>query len=172
MENNVDLADVQGTGKDGRVLKEDILAFVSGSAPRAAPVAPSPPHAAVSARPPVSPSTSAPPPPQPVRPAPVFLGKDKTEPAGPIVKVTIFYFVYNAEKFILNQQANPFSQAYLQEQSFVSFHTLAHLRATLDRVCFLQHGLDLQRPTLVFGFDFLVLRLFVSTGAFHYVCGE
>ncbi|KAG0174404.1 hypothetical protein DFQ28_007673 [Apophysomyces sp. BC1034] len=30
MENKVDLAQIHGTGKDGRVLKEDVLAFVSG----------------------------------------------------------------------------------------------------------------------------------------------
>ena len=28
MENNVNLADVQGTGREGRVLKEDILHFI------------------------------------------------------------------------------------------------------------------------------------------------
>lgn len=94
MENSVDLADVQGTGKDGRVLKEDILAFVSGAAPRAAPSPP--PAAAAPVRPPVSPPT---PPPQ-ARPAPVFLGKDKTEPAGPIVKVTTFVDQHMTTEFI------------------------------------------------------------------------
>ena len=86
MENNVNLADVQGTGKEGRVLKEDILNYVAngGKSPStSAPIpAPTPSPAQKSA--PLPPS---PPAPAPVaRPAPVFLGKDKTEPAGPIVK--------------------------------------------------------------------------------------
>jgi len=86
MENNVNLADVQGTGKEGRVLKEDILSYVASggkSAPTSAPIpAPTPSPAQKSA--PLPPS---PPAPAPVaRPAPVFLGKDKTEPAGPIVR--------------------------------------------------------------------------------------
>jgi len=83
MENNVNLADVAGTGKDGRVLKEDILAHVA-SGGQSAPAAASP---RVSAPPPVAaPPKPAPPPPPVARPAPVFLGKDKTEPAGPMVK--------------------------------------------------------------------------------------
>jgi len=88
MENNVNLADVQGTGKEGRVLKEDILSFVASggkSVPAPAPsTSPVPPPAS-----PVQKSAPLPPPPPPApvaRPAPVFLGKDKTEPAGPIVK--------------------------------------------------------------------------------------
>lgn len=28
MEHNVDMLDIQGTGKDGRILKEDILAYI------------------------------------------------------------------------------------------------------------------------------------------------
>ena len=80
MENNVNLADVTGSGKEGRVLKEDILAHISGATapPPVVSSPPSPPPAAVK---------TPPPPPPPVRPAPVVLGKDKTEPAGPIVKV-------------------------------------------------------------------------------------
>jgi len=88
MENNVNLADVQGTGKEGRVLKEDILSFVASggkSVPAPTPsTSPVPPPAS-----PVQKSAPLPPPPPPApvaRPAPVFLGKDKTEPAGPIVK--------------------------------------------------------------------------------------
>ena len=83
MENNVNLADVAGTGKDGRVLKEDILAHVA-SGGQSPPAVASP---RVSAPPPVAaPPKPAPPPPPVARPAPVFLGKDKTEPAGPMVK--------------------------------------------------------------------------------------
>ena len=80
MENNVNLADVTGSGKEGRVLKEDILAHISGA------TAPPPPPPVVSS-PPSPPPAAVKTPPPPVRPAPVVLGKDKTEPAGPIVKV-------------------------------------------------------------------------------------
>jgi len=86
MENNVNLADVQGTGKEGRVLKEDILSYVAsgGKSPSTSAPIPAPTPSPVQKSAPLPPS---PPAPAPVtRPAPVFLGKDKTEPAGPIVK--------------------------------------------------------------------------------------
>lgn len=85
MEHSVDLADVTGSGKEGRVLKEDILAFLEGGRSRVETPAPPP-------RPVFSPPAAAPSPPAApavvpaARPAPVFLGQDKTEPAGPIVK--------------------------------------------------------------------------------------
>jgi len=86
MEYAVDLGDITGSGKEGRVLKEDILAYVASKSP-----VPPPPHT-----PPVRPvatpaaapaPTRAPAPaPPPVRPAPVFLGEDRTEPTSFMVK--------------------------------------------------------------------------------------
>jgi 2-oxoglutarate dehydrogenase dihydrolipoamide succinyltransferase (E2 component) len=68
-EHGVDVDDVQGTGRGGRVTKKDILAYVEGGAPAAAPppAAPAPPA-------PAPPSAPAPPPTEPPaaveRPAP------------------------------------------------------------------------------------------------------
>jgi pyruvate dehydrogenase E2 component (dihydrolipoamide acetyltransferase) len=60
-EHNVDVSQVQGTGRGGRVTKKDILAFVEGGAPAAAPTAPAPP-----AEPEPAPAPpAAPPPPEP-----------------------------------------------------------------------------------------------------------
>jgi len=77
MEHNVKLADVTGSGKEGRVLKEDILAFVaSKDLPVSAPPAFTPPPRVAA---PVA--AAPPPPPAPVfKPPPAILGKDKTEP--------------------------------------------------------------------------------------------
>jgi len=84
MEYGVSLADIEGSGKEGRVLKEDILAHVASKSPvpppaHTPPVQPTRTPAATPAKPVVA----APP---PVRPAPVFLGQDKTEPASFMVK--------------------------------------------------------------------------------------
>ena len=83
MEHGISLADVTGSGKEGRVLKEDILVFLEGGRSRVETPPPppvfTPPVAAPS--PPAGPAVVP-----PARPAPVFLGQDKTEPAGPIVK--------------------------------------------------------------------------------------
>uniref|UniRef100_A0A8C7XF31 Dihydrolipoamide acetyltransferase component of pyruvate dehydrogenase complex n=1 Tax=Oryzias sinensis TaxID=183150 RepID=A0A8C7XF31_9TELE len=87
IENNIKLSEVVGTGKDGRILKEDIMNFLAkqtGAILPPAPVqeiqtpGPSPPSAAAPAGRPTSPSTlvKAPPP----RTTPVFTGKDVTEP--------------------------------------------------------------------------------------------
>merc|ERR1712179_267499 len=83
MEYGVSLADIAGSGKEGRVLKEDILAHVASKSPvpppaHAPPVQPAKPAAAPAAKPAA--------PPAPVRPAPVFLGQDKTEPTSFMVK--------------------------------------------------------------------------------------
>jgi len=84
MEYGVSLADIEGSGKEGRVLKEDILAHVASKSP-VPPPAHTPPvqPARTPAAAPAKPVVAAPP---PVRPAPVFLGQDKTEPASFMVK--------------------------------------------------------------------------------------
>jgi len=83
-EYGVDLGDIRGSGKEGRVLKEDILAHVEGSSPTPAPAfvppvvaRPTAPHQAVA---PVAPL------PLPPRPSPVVAGKDKVEKTNVIVK--------------------------------------------------------------------------------------
>jgi 2-oxoisovalerate dehydrogenase E2 component (dihydrolipoyl transacylase) len=80
MENSVNLADIYGTGKEGRVLKEDILSFLEGkSAKSPAPVAVAAP----------SPVAAAPlvatPPPRIVRQV-ISEGKDRVEPLKGMVK--------------------------------------------------------------------------------------
>lgn len=56
-EHNVSLSQVSGTGKDGRVLKEDVVKFVSGGAPAPAAQAPAP---APSAAPATAPAAAIP----------------------------------------------------------------------------------------------------------------
>ncbi|XP_028857659.1 lipoamide acyltransferase component of branched-chain alpha-keto acid dehydrogenase complex, mitochondrial isoform X2 [Denticeps clupeoides] len=84
MENNIKLSEVLGTGRDGRILKEDILNFLSKQTGAILPhqeIRPPPP--------PLTPAPAAlskprekglPSAPQPVAPKPVFTGKDHTEP--------------------------------------------------------------------------------------------
>jgi pyruvate dehydrogenase E2 component (dihydrolipoamide acetyltransferase) len=68
-EHNVDVTQVQGTGRGGRVTKKDILAFVEGGAQPAAP--PAPAAAAEPQAPPApAPEPAAPPPPAPEPEAP------------------------------------------------------------------------------------------------------
>jgi pyruvate dehydrogenase E2 component (dihydrolipoamide acetyltransferase) len=67
-EHNVDVSQVQGTGRSGRVTKKDILAFVEGGGQAAAPTAPAPP---AEPAPPPEPPTAPPPEPEPeAAPAP------------------------------------------------------------------------------------------------------
>lgn len=74
-EHNVDLKNVQGTGKEGRVLKEDILAYVSGM--KSQPAAAKPVKAAA----PSPPTPSGPPPPPAILPPLVSKAlPDKKEP--------------------------------------------------------------------------------------------
>ncbi|XP_075901367.1 lipoamide acyltransferase component of branched-chain alpha-keto acid dehydrogenase complex, mitochondrial [Nelusetta ayraudi] len=77
MENNIKLSEVVGTGRDGRILKEDILNYLAKQTgailPPAPPLAPPPAQATPLA---VRPATMAP----PTTPTPVFTGKDVTEP--------------------------------------------------------------------------------------------
>lgn len=77
MENNIKLSEVVGTGRDGRILKEDILNYLAKQTgailPPAPPLAPPPAQATPLA---ARPATMAP----PATPTPVFTGKDVTEP--------------------------------------------------------------------------------------------
>ncbi|XP_022097241.1 lipoamide acyltransferase component of branched-chain alpha-keto acid dehydrogenase complex, mitochondrial-like isoform X2 [Acanthaster planci] len=95
MENNISLADVDGTGKDGRVLKEDMLRYldmVKSGATTAASAPPKPPplipQAPPSPPPPTPPSVTLPVPPS--RPfEPVVVGQDRTEPIRGIKKAMV-----------------------------------------------------------------------------------
>jgi 2-oxoglutarate dehydrogenase E2 component (dihydrolipoamide succinyltransferase) len=74
-EHDVDVAQVPGTGRGGRVTKKDILSFIESGAQAAAPAAPAEPAPAAPeapAAPPAPPEPeAAPPPPSPAAPAPV-----------------------------------------------------------------------------------------------------
>ncbi|KAJ0065553.1 hypothetical protein NL108_013472, partial [Boleophthalmus pectinirostris] len=83
MENNIKLSEVVGTGKDGRILKEDILNYLSKQTGAILPPAPiqeiqppPPAPAAMATKPQIPMATK----PIPAMPKPVFSGKDVTEP--------------------------------------------------------------------------------------------
>nr|XP_046247696.1 lipoamide acyltransferase component of branched-chain alpha-keto acid dehydrogenase complex, mitochondrial [Scatophagus argus] len=80
MENNIKLSEVVGTGKDGRILKEDILNYLAKQTGAILPPTPPPapaPAAAAAPRPVSAPAAVKAP---PTTPKPVFTGKDVTEP--------------------------------------------------------------------------------------------
>jgi pyruvate dehydrogenase E2 component (dihydrolipoamide acetyltransferase) len=96
-EHNVDVSQIQGTGRGGRVTKKDILAFVEGGGEAAAPEAPAPPAepaavaptAPAEAPPAPPPEPEAAPPPAPTpspaaaappTPAPEAVGGEELEP--------------------------------------------------------------------------------------------
>ncbi|RXM28107.1 Lipoamide acyltransferase component of BCKDC, mitochondrial [Acipenser ruthenus] len=81
MENNIKLSEVVGTGRDGRILKEDILNYLSKQTGAILPLSPTPEIV-----PPPPQARTAPPQPKdktlpkPAVTKPVFTGKDRTEP--------------------------------------------------------------------------------------------
>ncbi|XP_047657311.1 lipoamide acyltransferase component of branched-chain alpha-keto acid dehydrogenase complex, mitochondrial-like isoform X4 [Tachysurus fulvidraco] len=86
MENNVKLSEVVGTGKDGRILKEDILNFLAKQTGAILPYddvkVPSAPAAPAQVE-------KAAPHPTPTVPRPVFTGKDMTEPLNGFQKAML-----------------------------------------------------------------------------------
>jgi len=120
MEHSVNLADVSGTGKDGRVLKEDILNFIEGKSAKktVAPVAAvsEVPKAATAAPP------AAPIPPRIVRQI-ITEGKDRTEPLKGMVK---------AMSKSMNEALKIPHFGYYDE---IDMTNLVQLRKDLKRVC-------------------------------------
>ncbi|KAM6167863.1 lipoamide acyltransferase component of branched-chain alpha-keto acid dehydrogenase complex, mitochondrial isoform 3-T3 [Erethizon dorsatum] len=74
MENNIKLSEVVGSGKDGRILKEDILNYLEK---QTGAILPPSPEAEIIAPPPKPKDRTAP---IPTSKPPVLTGKDKTEP--------------------------------------------------------------------------------------------
>ncbi|XP_063849467.1 lipoamide acyltransferase component of branched-chain alpha-keto acid dehydrogenase complex, mitochondrial-like [Scylla paramamosain] len=80
-EHKIDLNDVQGSGRDGRIMKEDLLQYLEKKTQKASPgpsPTPTPAPAPPSSRPPSTPLPPTPPP-RLAPSLPVVLGQDKTE---------------------------------------------------------------------------------------------
>ncbi len=85
-EYNIDLNNILGTGRDGRVLKEDVIAYMESlaqpkKAPAPTPTPSQPPGQAQQTQRPVAPKPVV----QPPRPV-VISGEDRTEPLKGIMK--------------------------------------------------------------------------------------
>ncbi|XP_041073596.1 lipoamide acyltransferase component of branched-chain alpha-keto acid dehydrogenase complex, mitochondrial [Polyodon spathula] len=83
MENNIKLSEVVGTGRDGRILKEDILNYLSKQTGAILPLSPTPeivPPPPQAGTAPPKPKDKTLPVPKPAVAKPVFTGKDRTEP--------------------------------------------------------------------------------------------
>jgi len=86
MEYGISLTDISGSGKEGRVLKEDILSHVSSKTPVPTPAHTAPVYTPATLAAAPAPTPTKPAVPLPVRPAPVFLGEDRTEPTSFMMK--------------------------------------------------------------------------------------
>ncbi|XP_051021540.1 lipoamide acyltransferase component of branched-chain alpha-keto acid dehydrogenase complex, mitochondrial [Acomys russatus] len=83
MENNIKLSEVVGSGKDGRILKEDILNFLEK---QTGAILPPSPKAEIT---PPQPQPKARTSPMPISKPPVFTGKDRTEPVTGFQKAMV-----------------------------------------------------------------------------------
>nr|XP_042135728.1 lipoamide acyltransferase component of branched-chain alpha-keto acid dehydrogenase complex, mitochondrial isoform X2 [Peromyscus maniculatus bairdii] len=83
MENNIKLSEVVGSGKDGRILKEDILNFLEK---QTGAILPPSPKAEITPPPPQPKDRTFP---MPISKPPVFTGKDRTEPVTGFQKAMV-----------------------------------------------------------------------------------